>query len=29
VVVVGAGHLLGPGGLPQRLRALGYRVEGP
>lgn len=29
VVVVGAGHLLGPDGLPQRLRALGYRVEGP
>jgi uncharacterized protein YbaP (TraB family) len=29
VVVVGAGHLIGPGGLPQRLRALGYRVEGP
>lgn len=29
VVVVGAGHLLGPQGLPQRLRAMGYRVEGP
>lgn len=29
VVVVGAGHLIGRGGLPQRLRALGYRVEGP
>jgi uncharacterized protein YbaP (TraB family) len=29
VVVVGAGHLLGRDGLPQRLRALGYRVEGP
>jgi uncharacterized protein YbaP (TraB family) len=29
VVVVGAGHLLGPGGLPQRLRAMGYKVEGP
>ncbi len=29
VVVVGAGHLLGPQGLPRRLRALGYRVEGP
>lgn len=29
VVVVGAGHLIGPQGLPQRLRALGYRVEGP
>ena len=29
VVVVGAAHLVGAGGLPQRLRALGYRVEGP
>ena len=29
VVVVGAGHLIGPQGLPARLRALGYRVEGP
>lgn len=29
VVVVGAAHLIGPQGLPQRLRALGYRVEGP
>ena len=29
VVVVGAGHLIGRDGLPQRLRALGYRVEGP
>ena len=29
VFVVGAGHLLGPDGVPQRLRALGYRVEGP
>ncbi|MDO8900548.1 MAG: TraB/GumN family protein [Phenylobacterium sp.] len=29
VVVVGAGHLLGAEGLPQRLRALGYEVEGP
>lgn len=29
VVVVGAGHLLGPDGLPARLRALGYDVEGP
>ncbi len=29
VVVVGAGHLIGPQGLPQRLRALGYRVDGP
>jgi uncharacterized protein YbaP (TraB family) len=29
VVVVGMGHLIGPGGVPARLRALGYRVEGP
>ena len=29
VVVVGAGHLIGPGSLPQRLRALGYSVRGP
>jgi uncharacterized protein YbaP (TraB family) len=29
VVVVGVGHLIGPEGLPTRLRALGYRVEGP
>ena len=29
VVVVGAGHLLGPGGVPARLRALGFQVEGP
>lgn len=29
VVVVGVGHLIGPGGVPQRLRALGYQVEGP
>ncbi len=29
VVVVGAGHLVGEVGLPQRLRALGYEVEGP
>lgn len=29
VVVVGVGHLLGPDGIPERLRALGYSVEGP
>ncbi len=29
VVVVGLGHLVGPAGLPARLRALGYSVEGP
>jgi uncharacterized protein YbaP (TraB family) len=29
VVVVGLGHLVGPEGLPQRLRALGYTVKGP
>lgn len=29
VVVVGMGHLIGPDGVPARLRALGYRVEGP
>lgn len=29
VVVVGAGHLLGEDGLPERFRALGYEVEGP
>ncbi|MCI3133198.1 TraB/GumN family protein [Phenylobacterium aquaticum] len=29
VVVVGVGHLIGPGGVPARLRALGYSVEGP
>jgi uncharacterized protein YbaP (TraB family) len=29
VVVVGIGHLIGPGGVPARLRALGYSVTGP
>lgn len=29
VVVVGMGHLIGPDGVPARLRALGYEVEGP
>jgi hypothetical protein len=29
VVVVGVGHLIGPGSLPERLRALGYSVSGP
>ncbi|WP_296596843.1 TraB/GumN family protein [Phenylobacterium sp.] len=29
VVVVGVGHLIGEGGLPSRLRALGYSVTGP
>ena len=29
VVVVGVGHLAGPGGLPQMLRKRGVRVEGP
>ena len=29
VVVVGIGHLLGPDGVPARLRALGYSVTGP
>lgn len=29
VVVVGVGHLVGKDGLPTRLRALGYSVEGP
>lgn len=29
VVVVGVGHLAGPGGLPQMLRKRGVRVDGP
>jgi uncharacterized protein len=29
VVVVGVGHLVGPAGVPARLRALGYSVAGP
>lgn len=29
VVVVGVGHLVGADGVPARLRALGYSVEGP
>lgn len=29
VVVVGVGHLIGEGGLPAQLRALGYSVSGP
>jgi uncharacterized protein len=29
VVVVGVGHLIGPGGVPALLRAKGYAVEGP
>jgi uncharacterized protein YbaP (TraB family) len=29
VVVVGVGHLIGKGSVPERLRALGYQVEGP
>ena len=29
VVIVGIGHLIGPDGVPARLRALGYQVTGP
>jgi uncharacterized protein len=29
VVVVGVGHLIGPGSVPDQLRALGYSVKGP
>jgi hypothetical protein len=29
VMVVGAGHLVGPDGVPARLRALGVTVDGP
>jgi len=29
VIIVGVGHLLGKDGVPERLRRLGYRVEGP
>jgi uncharacterized protein YbaP (TraB family) len=29
VVVVGVGHLLGPDGVPAKLRALGFKVDGP
>ena len=29
IVVVGVGHLIGPDGVPARLRALGYLVQGP
>jgi len=29
VVVVGVGHLIGPGGVPALLRAKGYAVDGP
>lgn len=29
VIIVGVGHLIGREGVPERLRRLGYRVEGP
>jgi len=29
VIIVGMGHLIGPDGVPARLRALGYDVQGP
>lgn len=29
VIVVGVGHLIGPGGVPELLRAKGFHVEGP